>query len=181
MKMLFCIGLSALLLAGAAHAGEVTMAGKVTAVDVAAGTLDVSGVKVITKDAKFSDLLILPCSLKRIKPGWSVELYGKFTGPREFTARRIETKYFKHYEIDAKLDAADAQARTLTISGITVKVPADCEIEGENGKTTLIEKLPIGRDIEVEGNWTGTGEFTANKIEAQKAEEKKKEEHKEHH
>ncbi|MCX6353796.1 MAG: DUF5666 domain-containing protein [Candidatus Aureabacteria bacterium] len=83
-------------------------------------------------------------------------------------------KYFRHYEINAKLDATDANARTLTISAITVKVPADCEIEDEEEETTRIEKLPVGRKIEVEGKWTGPGEFTAYRLEVRKDEEKNK-------
>jgi len=181
MKMLFCIGLSALLLAGAAHAGE-RIDGKITAIDAATGIIEVSGVKILAKEAKVRDL-IFPSRLSRLKVGWSIEAEGKFTGSREFTANRIEAKYFRHYEINAKLDAVNAQARTLTISGITVKVPADCKIGDEEGNATLIDKLPVGRMIEVEGNWTGPAEFTIYSIEVWKAEEKKEEkkEHKDQH
>lgn len=178
MKMLFCIGLAALLLAGAAHAGE-RIDGKITAIDAATGIIEMSGVKILAKEAKVRDL-IFPSQLSRLKVGWSIEAEGEFTGSREFTANRIEAKYFRHYEINAKLDAADAPARTLTISGITVKVPTDCKIEDEEGNATLIEKLPIGRMIEVEGDWTGPAEFTIYSIEVWKAEEKKEETHKEH-
>jgi len=82
-------------------------------------------------------------------------------------------KYFRHYEIQAKVDAVDARARTLSISGITVKIPADCTFEDENGDETTLEKLPVGRKMEVEGDWTGPAEFTCYSIEVWK--EKKEE------
>jgi len=171
MKRLFSIGLAMLLLSAAAHAGE-RIDGKITAIDAAKGTIGISGVTVITKDATVRDL-IFPSRLSRLKVGWGIEAEGKFTGPREFTANRIVAKYIKHYEINAKLDAVDAQAQTLTISGITVKLLPNCTIEDEAGHTTTLDKLPVGRMIEVEGNWTGPGEFSIYSIEVWKAEEKK--------
>lgn len=178
MTKSFSIGLAMILLAAAAHAGE-RIEGKITAIDAANGIIEVSGVTVIAKDAKIKDL-IFPTSLSHLHVGWGIEAEGKFTGPREFTAKKVGAKYFRHYQIQAKLDAVDAQARTLTISGITVKVPADCKIEDEKGDTTLIDTLPIGRMMEVEGNWTGPAEFTIYSIEVWKAEERKEEEKKEH-
>lgn len=170
MTKIFSIGLVMILLAAAAQAGE-RIDGKITAIDAAKGTIDVSGVTVIAKDAKVWDL-IFPSRLSRLRVGWGIEAVGKFTGPRELTANMIVAKYIRHYEINAKLDAVDAQARTLTISGITVKVPADCKIEDEKGNTTTIDKLPIGPTVEIEGNWTGPAEFTCYSIEVWKAEEK---------
>lgn len=175
MTKLFSIGLAMILLGAAAHAGAHAgerIDGKITAIDAAKASIDVSGVTVIAKDAKVWDL-IFPSGLSHLKVGWGIEAEGSFTGPREFTANKLVAKYIRHYEINAKLDAVDAQARTLTISGITVKVPADCKIEDDAENTTTIEKLPIGRMIEVEGNWTGPAEFTIYSIEVWKAEEKK--------
>jgi len=171
MTKLLGTGLAMILLAAAAHAEE-RIDGKITAIDAVKGTIEMSGVTVMAKDATVRDL-IFPSRLSRIKAGGSMEAMGKFTGPRQFTANRIVAKYFMHYEIQAKLDAVDAQARTLTISGITVKVPANCKIEDEKGNTTVLEKLPVGRMMEFEGNWTGPGEFTIYSIEVWKAEEKK--------
>lgn len=171
MTKLCGICLATLLLATAAHAGA-RVDGKITAIDAEKGTLEISGVTVITKDAKLWDL-IFPSRLSRLRVGWGVEATGEFTGPRELTAKQLVAKYFRHYEIQAKVDAVDAQARTLAISGITVKVPADCTIEDENGDAMPLEKLPVGRKMEVEGNWTGPAEFTCYSIEVWKAEEKK--------
>lgn len=168
MTKLFSIGLAVILLAAAAHAEE-RIDGKITAIDAAKGTIDISGVTVNAKDARAWDL-IFPTSLSHLRAGWGMEAVGKFTGPRQFTATSVVAKYFRHYEINAKLDAVDAQARTLTISGITVKLLPDCTIEDEAGHTTTLDKLPVGRMIEVEGNWTGPGEFSIYSIEVWKAE-----------
>jgi hypothetical protein len=126
------------------------------------------------KDAKIWDL-IFPTGLSHLHTGWGMEAVGKFTGPRQFTATSVVAKYFRHYEIQAKPDAVDAAARTLSVSGITVKVPADCKIEDEHGDTILIDKVPVGRMMEIEGDWTGPGEFTCYSIEVWKVEEKKEE------
>ena len=165
------ICLAMLLLATAAYAGA-RIDGKITAIDAEKGTLEISGVTVITKDAKLWDL-IFPSRLSRLRVGWGVEATGTFTGPREFTATQLVAKYFRHYEIQAKVDAGDVRARTLSISGITVKIPADCTFEDENGDETTLEKLPVGRKMEVEGDWTGPAEFTCYSIEVWK--EKKEE------
>lgn len=152
MRKLCATALAMILFAAAAHA-EQRIDGKITAIDAEKGTLEISGVTVITKDAKVWDLCI-PTALSHLKVGWGAEATGKFTGPREFTARMLVAKWFRHYEIQSKIDAVDAQARTLALSGITVKVPADCKIEDENGDAMPIEKLPVGRMMEIEGDWT---------------------------
>jgi len=171
MKKLFSMGIAALLLAGAAHAGEY-LSGPIASIDASKGIIEISGVTILAKDAKVRNLLF-PSRLSRLHAGRLIEAQGKFTGPREFTADKIEVNYFKHYEINAKLDAVDANARTLTISAITVKVPADCKIEDDKEETIHIENLPVGRKVEVEGKWTGPAEFTVYSIEVLNAEEKK--------
>lgn len=168
-----CVAL--LLLSAAAHAAE-RVDGKITAIDAEKGTIEMSGITVLAKGAKVWDL-IFPTSLTHLRTGWSMEATGSFSGPRQFTATMIVAKYFMHYEIQAKPDAIDAQARTLSVSGVTVKVPANCEIEDAEGETTTLDKLPVGGMMEIEGNWTASAEFTCYSIEVYKAE--KKDEHKE--
>lgn len=163
-----CVAL--LLLAMTVHAAE-RVDGKITAIDAEKGIIEMSGITVLAKDAKVWDL-IFPTSLSHLRTGWSMEAVGSFSGPREFTASSIVAKYFMHYEIQAKAEAVDAQARTIAFSGVIVKVPSDCEIEDEEGNTTTIDKLPVGRMMEIEGNWTAPAEFTCYSIEVYKAEEK---------
>ena len=45
-------------------------------------------------------------------------------------------------------------------------------IEDAEDAPTTIDKLAAGQMIEVEGKWTGIAEFTADKIEIEKEEEK---------
>lgn len=171
MTKLFSIGLAMVLLATVACAGQQRIDGKITSIDAEKGVIDISGVTINAKDAKAWDLII-PTRLSHLRAGWGMEAVGTFTGPRQFTATRVVAKWFRHYEIQAKVDAVDAQARTLSVSGITVKVSADCKIEDENGDTMPIEKLPVGRMTEIEGDWTGPGEFTCYSIELWKQKEK---------
>ncbi len=158
------------LIAAAACAGE-DISGRITSIDPSKSTFEISAVTIDAKNASVKSLLI-PTTLARLKIGDKVEAQGEFSGRRRFTARVVEKKIFEHYEINAKLNRVDAKARTLDISGVTIKVPENCEIQDPERKATTIEKLPVGRMIEIEGNWTGDSEFTAYKIEVYKEEEK---------
>lgn len=162
--LVFCFAL--LLLAPALDARE-DISGVITEMNQEARTFEISGVTINAKDAKVTRLLT-PFSLGRLKVGSKVEAQGKFTGKIEFTASIVETKYIEHYEINARLDGIDVDGRTLNISGITIEVPASCAIKDEKKNKIPIEKLPVGRKVEVEGNWTAMAEFTAYKIEAYK-------------
>lgn len=169
MKLLG-VTLAIVVIAGAAGAQE-DISGQITAIDPSKGTFEISTVTIEAKDASIKSLL-MPTTLARLKIGDKVEAQGEFSGRRRFAAKMVEKKLFDHYEINAKLGRVDAKARTLEISGVTIKVPASCEIQDPERKTTTIEKLPVGRMTEVEGNWTGDAEFTAYKIEVYKEEEK---------
>jgi hypothetical protein len=170
MKKLVGAGLALLFLAAVAHAGE-RIEGKITAIDAEKGTIDVSGVTVNAKDAKVKDL-IFPSGLSHLRVGWGIEAEGKFTGPLQFAANKVGAKYFRRFEIHAKVDAVDAQAKTLSVSGITVKLLPDCKVEDENGHATTLDKLPVGRMMELEGNWTGHAEFAVYSVEVMKSDEK---------
>ena len=162
MKLLG-VCLTMLLLAVAVQADD-DISGKITAIDAAAGTLEISGVKIMAKDAAVKGL-IMPSSLSKLKVGDKVAVEGTFSGSLKFTARKIEKKLFEHAEIDGTLHSVNAKARTLNISGITVKVPEGAELEGADDNQITLERLPKGKKLEVEGEWTGKGEFTASSIE----------------
>ncbi len=158
-----------LLFSPAVHARE-DISGVITEMNQEERTFEISGVTINAKDAKVKRLLT-PFSLGRLKVGSKVEAQGKFTGKREFTANIVETKYIEHYEINARLDGIDVDGRTLDISGITIEVPASCAIKDEKKNKIPIEKLPVGRKVEVEGNWTAMAEFTAYEIKVHREKE----------
>ena len=166
--------LTVLLLAAAVQADD-DISGKITAIDTAAGTLEISGVKIMAKDAKVEGVLI-PSSLAKFKVGDKVRIKGAFTGPLQMRADKIEKKIIEHYEINATLDNVDAKARVLKISGITIPVPEGIMIEDTEDEPTTIDKLEKGKFIEVEGKWTGKGEFTADKIEMYKEDKEEEKE-----
>ena len=162
-----------LLLATAAQARD-ELSGRITAIDPAKETLEISGV---TIDAKGADIqgLLFSRSLSKYKVGEMARIEGRFSGPREMKATKVEKKIFEHFEIEAVLDEVDARARTLKISGITVKVPEGVKIEDIDGKRTTLDKLANGQKVEVEGEWSGPAEFTAAKVEMKKNEKKEQE------
>ena len=160
---LFSLCLMLLLLATTAHARD-ELSGVITTIDPSNGTLEISGVKIVAKDADVQGVFF-PGSLDKFKIGDKVEIEGEFTGPRQMKATKVERKIFRHYEIEASLDKADPGTRILEISGITIKVPGGITIEDLDDNPTSIAKLSIGQRVEVEGSWTGTAEFTADKIE----------------
>lgn len=71
MKKLFRMGIATLLLAGAAHACE-DLSGPITAIDAPNGTIEVSGVTILAKDAKVRNLLF-PSRLSRLHAGRLIE------------------------------------------------------------------------------------------------------------
>ena len=167
---LFGVCLTVLLVATAAHAVD-ELSGIIATIDPSAGTLEVSGVKITTKDAKVEGV-IMPSNLTKFKKGDKVQAQGAFSGPLQMRADKIEKKIIRHYEIDARLEEVDVKSRILKISGITIPVPEGIMIEDAEDAPTTIDKLAAGQMIEVEGKWTGIGEFTADKIEIEKEEEK---------
>lgn len=168
----FAVFVAVLMVATAVYARD-EMSGTITAIDPAKGALEVSGIKILTKDAKIQGIVaLIPSKLEKYKVGDKVQLEGEFTGKRVFKASKVEPKIFKHYGIEGTLHEVKAKDRVLEISGITVKVPEGVEIEGDKGNITL-DKLVRGRRVDVEGQWTGKAQFTADSVEMEEQEEKK--------
>lgn len=163
MKGLVCFIGIFLLLATANADDEIH--GKITAIDAAGGAIEVSGVKIIAKNAKIENLNDAICALADLKVGDSVEVDGIFTGPGEMTASKIEQEGVVQDKVEGRLEAVDSAARTLTISGIKVKVPAGAFLEGKKDMPITLEQLTVGTRVECKGTWTGPGELTASKIE----------------
>ena len=139
--------------------------GKITAIDIEGGTIEVSGVKIIAKSAKIENLNDMKCTPAALKVGDSVEVDGIFSGPAEMTATKIEQEGVVQDKIEGILEAVDCAARTLMISGILVKVPAGTFLEGKHDLPIKLEELTVGTRIECEGTWTGSRELTVGKIE----------------
>ena len=139
--------------------------GKITAIDIEGRTIEISGVKIIAKNAKIENLNDTICTLADLKVGDSVDVDGIFSGPGEMTATKIEQEGVVQDQIEGSLEAVDSAARTLTISGIKVKVPAGAFLEGKKDMPITLEQLTIGTRVECEGTWTGSRELTASKVE----------------
>ena len=54
---------------------------------------------------------------------------------------------------------------TLTVGGVTVRVPEGARIEDRRDAAIPFEKLSADSRVECEGNWGGAREFTASKVE----------------
>lgn len=78
-----------LLVSGLCVADEIT--GKITSVDTKNGTIEISGVKIITKDARIEGEDDRVITLKDLTVGLYVECNGIWTESKEFLASKIET------------------------------------------------------------------------------------------
>lgn len=145
---------------------EDDLSGRITAIDPAARTLEISCVKVMAKDAKVKGLL-MRSSLERLKVGDNVSIEGAFSGPRQFVAKKIEKKLSLSDEIEAKVDMVSVRDGTIEISGITIKVPASTIIEDENNEPITLYRIVKGEEVKVKGSWTGPCVFTADSVELQ--------------
>ncbi len=154
MKVILFSCLSLLLLFSTAHADQ-EIEGAITAIDAEAGTIEIYGVKIIVMDAVIKNLADKPIKLSDLKVGDTVEVDGAFSGTDEMLATEIEKKIFEHGKIEGTLASVDITAHTLTVSGITVKVP----------ESVKLEDLTVGSPIECKGSWTGQKEFTAFMVE----------------
>ncbi|MDD5556876.1 MAG: DUF5666 domain-containing protein [bacterium] len=160
----FAIGVAATLCL-AARGGPDSVQGRITLIDPAAGILEISGVRIIAKDAVVENLADQRVTLADLKAGDSVDVDGSFSGPGEMTAVKIEQEVSVTDEVEGKIAAVDAAGGTITIGGVTVKVPAGAVIEDGNDMPTALEQLKTGSRVDCEGTWTGDRELTAVKIE----------------
>ncbi|MBL7157055.1 MAG: hypothetical protein ISS92_02705 [Candidatus Omnitrophica bacterium] len=68
-------------------------------------------------------------------------------------------------EIKGRIESVSAADNKLTISGVTINVSPNAWVEGHNDMQISIRELAVGNYIECKGNWSGSAEFTANKVE----------------
>lgn len=162
MRGSICCAVIFLLLSAIGVADEIK--GKITAVDATSGTIEISGVKIMAKNATIKNMADMPCEIFELKAGDGVEVDGAFSGPGEMLAAKIEREVFEHDQIDGKLDKVDSAARTLLISGVTVNVAKDARIEGKDDKVISLQDLAAGHSIECKGTWTGPKVLSASKV-----------------
>ncbi|MDD5196260.1 MAG: DUF5666 domain-containing protein [Candidatus Omnitrophica bacterium] len=160
------IGIIALLIAfvitGVCLADE--LKGKVTAVDEAQKTLQISGVVIQAADAWIENEQDYPLSLKEIAAGDYIEVDGKFTGLSEMKAKKIDRKKPESGVVKGKVTSIDIQKREIVLSGITIKLPADAWLEGPNRVKIPLELFAPGYKVQCKGDWTGPCELTAFKV-----------------
>ncbi|MCX6355352.1 MAG: DUF5666 domain-containing protein [Candidatus Aureabacteria bacterium] len=140
--------------------------GKITAIDAKAGIVEISGVKMLAKNAEIVGPNESKLTIIDLKVGDYVDGDGNFSGKAEFTATRIEREADIIDQIEGKLTAVDSEKRTLTISGVTIKVPEGILImkKRESDLPIKIYELTIGDRAHCEGKWTGPKELTARTI-----------------
>jgi ribosomal protein L24 len=152
----------ALVITGACSADEIR--GKVGSVDEAKKTLRISGVAVQASDAWIENEQDYPLALGSIASGDYVEVGGKFTGPSEIKAKKIDRKIPECGLVRGKIASVDAKKREVVISGIMVKVLADAWLEGPDHVKIPIELFAPGYKVECRGDWTAESELTAFKV-----------------
>ena len=155
-----------LLISGNSYADEIR--GKVSSVDAAKKTIIISGVSVLADDAWIEDERDYPLGLEGLKNMGKdayIEVSGKFTGPSEMKAKKIDQRVPECAVIEGKIASIDAAKREIVISGITVKLKKDAWLEGPGRVKIPLELFTPGYPVECRGEWTGNSEFTAFKVE----------------
>lgn len=148
-----------------AAAGRDELRGRIAAVDSAAETIEVSGVKILARGAVIEDEQDRRIPLADLKAGDGIEVDGAFNAAGELAATKIERDSSPGGKIEGAVSAADAAARTITVGGVAVRVPEGARIEDRRDAAIPFEKLSADSRVECEGNWGGAREFTASKVE----------------
>jgi len=160
------ISLVAVLLAfvfvGACFADEIR--GKVSSVDKAKMSLQISGVVIQAKDSWIENEQDYPLALSGIISGDYIEVSGKFIGASEMKAKKIDRKKPECGVVKGKITSIDLKKRQIIISGITIKVQADTWLEGPDRVKIPLELFAPGYSVECRGDWTGVSELTAFKV-----------------
>jgi hypothetical protein len=138
--------------------------GKVTAVDKAAKTLQISGVVIEADEAWIENEQDYPLALKDIAAGDYIEVSGKFTGLSKVKANKIDRKKPESGVVVGKITSIDAKKKEIIISGITIKVLTDAWLEGPNRVKIPLELFAPGYEVQCKGDWTGILELTAFKV-----------------
>lgn len=138
--------------------------GKVSSVDKAKKTLQISGVTIQAADAWIENEQDYPLVLNGIAAGDYIEVDGKFSGMSEIKATKIDRKKPECGVVKGKIASIDNKKREIIISGITIKVKADTWLEGPNRVRIPFELFASGYSVECRGDWTGVSELTAFKV-----------------
>jgi len=154
--------LTVLVLTGVCLADEIR--GKVSSVDKAKKTLQISGVSIEAADAWIENEQDYPLALGSIASGDYIEVDGKFSGLSDLKAKKIDRKKLECGVVKGRIASIDTKKRKIVISGITIKVPADTWLEGPNRVKIPLELFASGYSVECRGDWTGASELTAFKV-----------------
>lgn len=138
--------------------------GKVSVVDKAKKTLQISGVLIQAADAWIENEQDYPLVLGSIAAGDYIEVDGKFTGSSEVKARKIDRKKPECGVVKGKIASIDTKKREIIISGIAIKISADTWLEGPSRVRIPLELFALGYSVECRGEWTGISELTAFKV-----------------
>lgn len=138
--------------------------GKVSSIDKAKKTLQISGVVIQTVNAWIENEQDYPLAFGSIASGDYVEVNGKFTGLSEMKARKIDRKKAECGVVKGKIASIDTKKREIIISGIKIKVPVNAWLEGPNQVRIPLELFASGYSIECRGEWTAISELTAFKV-----------------
>lgn len=160
----YTLTLIPLLLAPAAQAAyEIT--GRISAIDPGNHSIEISGVTVVSRQKMSVE--------KLFAVGDRVEVEGRYTGPAEMLAHEFE-KISPHGTdvVEGTIESMDGAAWTLTISGITIRLPGGVKLAREGAEDITLGKptrkgvkfgryFRQGERIECRGRWSAPREFTA--------------------
>lgn len=156
-------GAAMLLLIASACAGD-EIWGRVTGVDAEGALMEVSGVTIIARSAVIRDIDGLPAALEKFKRGDFARVRGTFSAPGAMIATEIRKQPIERGRIIGAISAVSDVERTITIGGITIKVPVDARLRDESRSGAAPEGISPGRRAECRGYWTAARDFVAKRI-----------------
>jgi len=165
MKRILLVVIIVLFVGAAVICDADEIKGRVTAIDVGAAIVDISGVKISVKNADMEDERDMPITLAALVAGDYLEVEGSFSGAGQMAAMDVEKSSSKQDEVKGRIESVDAAGKKLVINGITIEMQHNAIIVGHDDALILIDKLAAGNFVECKGDWSGPVKFSANKVE----------------
>jgi len=166
MRKLKSILILALLLGAllaSAQAGE--LKGCLDGVNAENCTLTMSGITIFTQDALFRNQLDQPVPFAALNAGDFVVIDGDFAGQGQFSAKRIQLDYYGKDVIKGLIESVNLNDHSVYIAGVKVQVTSATWLDDSDDMMIDFIQLVPGSNVRCTGHWTGSLQFTADRIE----------------
>ena len=142
-----------------------TIAGKISLINAKEDTMEISGVRIFTANAKIENSSGQPMKLSDLEAEDSVYIKGNFNSSGDMFAENVTEKTIEYGEIQGEIQNLNQTDQELTISGTTVIVPISAVLLSQKQENIPLNMFIRGFYVTCTGEWTGDKELTAVKVE----------------